>query len=291
MSRGRHPIFVSCFALISANCAGMIPDVPNDYALPIEDILHNTTCELQKAFVELSLNKDLASFHAQSWLIGLTLSPKTDKEIVAGVGLSGKSSSLASPRYVNSWASGAATLPGFNSDVRGTRNAGVTYNIHSKDLLDKKKFQLDCDPTTPNYNALADNLGVRKWLIRTVEAQHNSVGSLAKLDKPTFSSEIYVKFNAGGNFTYTFPFGTDFASLSGSYDEDITFSIAITGDQSKTSVIKVQSLPTGGNFGNPDPQNLQTTVNVGAQSRLDAIEAQQQIVNQLKNINTNSRPR
>jgi hypothetical protein len=289
MSSHRHWIIIIAAPLV-VNCSGIIPDVPNNYALPIEDILHNTTCELRQAFLELNQNKQFAAFKANNWLIGLTLSPKTDKEVIAGVGLTGKSHSFANPPYFNSWAIGSAALPGANGDFRGTRNAGITYNIHSRDLLNVRKYPIYCDPTGPTYSVLAEHLGVREWLIRTVLAQYDTTGSLTKLDKPTFSSEIFVKFIGAGNFTYNFPFGTDFAALSGSYDEDITFSIALTAD-SQVTIIKVQTLPTGGNFGEPAKQPIQTSVNVGAQSRLDSLEAQQQIVNQLKNINSNGRGR
>jgi hypothetical protein len=285
MSARRCLILMSTALL--ANCS-IIPEVPNNYSLPLDDILHNTTCELREAFFELNTERQLESFGAKNWLIGLTLSPKTDKELIGGVGLTGKSIASPNPLYFNNWALGAPALPGALGDIRGTRNAGITYNVHSRDLLNVKKFPLFCNPTSPTYNALAQHLGVREWLIRTVLAQNDTIGSLTKLDKPTFSSEIFVKFTGSGNFTYNFPFGTNFASLSGSYDEDITFSIALTADQ-QTKVILVQSLPTGGNFGEPNPQPVQTEVNIGAQSRLDAIEAQQQIVNQLKNINTNGR--
>jgi hypothetical protein len=288
MSIYRYWVSISA-AFFVAGCSGIIPDVPNNYALPIEDILHNTTCELRQAFIELKSDPRFASFKANNWLIGLTLSPKTDKEVIAGVGLTGKSNSLAAPPYFNSWAIGTAALPGANGDFRGTRNAGITYNIHSRDLLNVRKYPIYCDPTSPTYSVLAEHLGVREWLIRAVLAQYDAGSSLTKLDKPTFSSEIYVKFIGAGNFTYNFPFGTNFASLSGSYDEDITFSIALTGD-SQTTTITVQTLPTGGNFNRP-PQTFVSQVNVGAATRLDSLESQQQIVNQLKNINANGRVR
>jgi hypothetical protein len=284
MGAGRY-VSVLGYALLVSSCS-IIPDPPNNYALPIEDILHNTTCELRGAFIDLNLYRQFAAFKANNWLIGLTLSPKTDKEITGGVGLTGKSTSGTSPKFFNSFAVGTAAVPGALGDVKGTRNASITYTVHSRDLLNVEKFPLVCDPNSTNYNVLAQHLGIREWLIRTVLAQYDTVGSLAKLDKPTFSSEIFVKFTGGGNFTYNFPFGTDFASLVGSYDEDITFSIALTTDTQMQTLV-VQSLPTGGVFGSPSPQPIAAVVNVGAQSRLDQIEAQQQIVNQLKNINSN----
>lgn len=289
MSAFRY-VAISGFLLASANCT-IIPNVPNDYAMPINDIIHNTTCELRDAFDQLNRDRQFASFKAGDWLIGLTLTPKTDREVIGGAGLTGKSTSVSNAPFFNSWAFGSAAVPGALGDVRGTRNAGITYNIHSRDLLNIRKFPLACDPTNPNFNALAQHLGIREWLIRTARAEKQAVGSLTQLDKPTFSSEIYVKFTGSGNFTYNFPFGTDFAALSGSYDEDITFSIALTQDQKKGTTLVVQSLPTGGNFGNPSPQSITTQVNVGAQARLDSIEAQQQIVNQLKNINSSFRGR
>ena len=234
----RIDIRFATLVLLVAGCS-MIPEVPNNYSLPIDDILHNTTCELRQAFVDLNAEQRYKSFGAGNWLVGLTLSPKSDKEIIPGVGFAAKNNSSATAAYLSSFAFGSAAMPGASVDIKGTRNAGVTYNLHSRDLLNVRKFPLVCDPTKPTYNALAQHLGIREWLIRTVLAQHKSTGNLTKLDKPTFSSEIFVKFSGNGSFTYAFPFGSTFASLSGNYDEDITFSIALTPDQ-QTHIITVQ---------------------------------------------------
>lgn len=270
--------------IILLGCSA-IPDVPNDSSLPIREIIHNATCELRQAFFELKNDKKYSSFAANNWLIGLNLTPKTDREISGGIGLTGKSTTASSPNYFNSWALGSTGAPGAAVDVKGTRNAGVYFNIHSRDLLNTKKFPLVCDPSTPADHVLARHLGIHEWLTRSVLAQSQSVGSLAKLDKPSFSSEIVVKFSGGGNFTYNFPFGTDFASLTGNYDLDLTLAIALTADQT-TTTITVQTLPNGGTFGNRKPDQVVTVSSVDAQSRLDALQQQQQIVDTLKNIQT-----
>jgi hypothetical protein len=271
------PLVVAGIAVLVGGCA-IIPDVPSDTELPVREILITATCELRRAFIELD-QKQYASFGAKNWLIAVAVTPKTDREVLASAGLTGKSTTDPKiPRFFT-W----SAIPGAQVDAKGTRNASVTYNFHSKDLIDVKKFPLDCHPASPNYSVLTEHLSIRDWLIRTVTANQQSVGALAKLDKPTFSSEIFVKFSGNGGVTYNFPFGTNVASLTGNYDMDETLSIALSPDSSK-EVIVVQTLPTGGNFGDRPPDHVPTLTTIDSQARLDAIQHQQAIVDSLKNL-------
>jgi len=110
-----------------------------------------------------------------------------------------------------------------------------------------------------------------------------SVGQLASLDNPTFTSEIFVKFTGSGSFTYNFPLGTDFGSLSGSYDLDETLTIGLTADPTK-SVLFVQTLPNGGNFQDRPPDQVVTVSRVDPQAKLDSLLYQQQVIEKLSNL-------
>ena len=270
------------FAFGLAACASClscsaIPDLPNDYQLPVQDILQHTACELRGAFKDLS-QKKYESFGAGGWLVAVAVTPKADREATAGVGLTGKSTTDTAANYFTTWALGSSGAPGFQANVKGTRNANVTYNMTSADLLNEKKYPLECKRSHPNYHELARHLGIKEWLVRTVEARDQSVGSLAKLDKPTLTSQIFVKFTGGGNFTYAFPFGTHFGSLSGNFDLDETLSITLS--PAAGAPLVVQTLPKGGDF--TDGPSRVTTFAVDAQARLDAVQAQQQILDALK---------
>src|SRR5262249_25385003 len=161
------------------------------------------------------------SFGASKWLIAIKLSPKADAQISGGVGLTGKSTSLSGAKYFNTWALGSVGGPGANAEGKGTRTGSVVFKTSSKELLDPKSH-LICPVVSPRYHVLAEHLGIGEWLVRLVQAKDFAVGSLATIDTPTYSSQIFVKFSGNGNFVYTFPFGTNFAALSGFYDLDQT---------------------------------------------------------------------
>jgi hypothetical protein len=269
------------FCAVSVAGCSIIPDVPDDYNLPVREILQHAACELREAFVELR-DPPYTSFGAGKWLIAVKLSPKTDAEVGGGVGLTGKSTSLANPKYFTNWALGSVGAPAANGDAKGTRNASITYKMRSKDLLDLKK-PLICPVDSPRYHDLARNLGIRDWLLRTVQAKDIAVGPLASLDVPTFSAQIIVKFTGNGNFTYNFPFGTDFASISGSFDMDETLEVTLARDTT-SPVIVVQTLPTGGVFGDRPPDRIEPPSKVDAEQRLDNTQNQQGIINAIRNL-------
>jgi hypothetical protein len=257
---------------------GIVPEIPGDYTLPVSQILLAATCELQRAFIQLSEPR-YASFNAKKWLIGITLTPKSDRDFTASIGLTGKSTSDTARKYFNTW----TAIPGFQGNIKGTSNASVSYKLHSRDLVANWKFQENCPLGNPTFSALAEHLGVHEWLVRTVIAKDTSVGSLATYDKPTFSTEVFVKFSGNGTFTYNFPLGTNIASLAGNYDLDETLAIALTPD-TDDSVLVVQTLPTGGQFGFTAPSQVQVKSRVDPQDRLDNIQTQQQIIDKLNNL-------
>jgi hypothetical protein len=261
-------------------CAcSMIPEMPGDESLPLAEIVLNSSCELRQAFLQLDAMK-LSSFAAKQWQIGITITPKIDKELTAGFGLTGKITTNAKRLYFTNWAIGG---PGLQYDTRGTKNGQLVYNIKSSDLLDVKNFPLNCDVQTKTYSLLNNNLGIRDWIVRGVLAQEQSVGNLATFDKPTYTAEIFVKFSGNGTYTYNFPFGTDFASLSGSYDMDESLSIALTSTP-KATVIVATTLPGGGVFGKERSTTITTSTAVAAPTQLDTLQSQQNIINAINSL-------
>jgi hypothetical protein len=258
-----------------------IPPVPDDYSLPVREILQHTACELQDAFVILSA-KEFSSFNASKWLVAVKLTPKTDSEINAGLGVTGKSTTLSGAKYFNNWAFGSVGSPGADVDVKGTRIATITFKLTSKDLLHPKE-KLICPVDSPRLHALAENLGISDWLVRLVRAKNQAVGSLAKFDTPTYSSQIVVKFTGNGNFTYTFPFGTNFAALSGNYDMDETLEITLSPATGGGGPISVQTLPQGGVF-KDGPDKVTVSSQVNAEQKLDNTVNQQGIINAIRNL-------
>lgn len=278
MGNFNRPAFLGGCALIGG--CSIIPPVPDDTMLPVREILQHTACELQSAFEILS-DPHFASFRANKWLIAVKLNPKIDSEINGGFGATGKSTSLSGAKYFNNWAFGSVGAPAAAVDAKGTRNVSIIFKMTSKELLHPKE-RLICPLDSPRVHVLTENLGIARWLVRLVEAKDNAVGSLASFDTPTYSSEINVKFSGNGSFTYTFPFGTSFGALAGSYDLDeileITLSPASGGEQ-----ISVQTLPRGGVF-QDGPDSVTVSSRVNADQKLDNAVNQQGIINAIRNL-------
>ncbi|UEM12558.1 hypothetical protein J4G43_050675 [Bradyrhizobium barranii subsp. barranii] len=260
----------------------IIPPTLDDTSLPVREILQHTACELRYAFVKLS-EPQYASFKANKWLVAIKLSPKTDSEINGGVGSTGKSTTLSAARYFNSWALGSVGAPGGAVDAKGTRDVSITFKTSSKELISNPRNQLICPVDSPRAHVLTEHLGIGEWLVRLVEAKDTAMGSLAKLDSPTYSSQIFVKFGGNGSFTYTFPFGAAFGALSGSYDMDETLLITLSPDTTSSGTLVVQTLPVGGNF-KDGPDRVTVISRVNAQEKLDTTTNQQSIINAIRNL-------
>jgi len=94
-------------------------------------------------------------------------------------------------------------------------------------------------------HSLTKSIGIEEWLIRSVDA---SVVSHSKIDKPSFSSEVFMKFNGGGSYTYNFPPGTDLVTLSGYYQLDEILNVNLVA---KTPVVRITAVtlpPNGRGF-------------------------------------------
>ncbi len=160
--------------------------------------------------------------------------------------------------------------------AKGHRDGSITYNIRSKILL-TKDFPIACDRESASYHTLAQNLGIQKWFERTVYLE-DGVMQVARIDKPAFNSQITIKFSGNGSYTYTFPYGTDLASLGGSYNVDELLSIAMVQAPDKESV-EVVTLPSEGVFRPKKPVTVTTQAPLDAQYRLDQLQTEQILKN------------
>jgi hypothetical protein len=264
---------ISAAALAASALAGCvaIPDLPPEPLLPVQEILKHTICELHYAFVEA--NAVAPEFDAKHWLIGVSLTPKVDTDVSVHAGLTGKNDISSAAKFVTSWFLGSS--PGAQFNAKGHRDGSVTFNVDSK-LLVVPRLPLDCNTQAPSYHVLATNLKIREWILRTALVDP-AVGPLVKIDKPSYNSSFTIKFNGNGGFTYVFPHGSHFGSVSGTYTIDETLGISMVPNPEK-KVVVVRTLPTHGVFAGKS-SILTTRAPVDAQYRLDQLQLEQTLRN------------
>ena len=263
------PVVASAF--LASACSNLIGDLPPDFALPMQEILLQTACELQDALWYLS-NKEYSKFRAPYWLISVALNPKTDTDFQMGLGGTRKVPTRPNATTITTW---ALALPGLQSDYRTTRTGGVTFDFKSKDLIADKN--LPCEMQTPSIHLLAQHLGVGEWLRRSAEAV--SIVPSGTLDKNTYKTDITIKFTAAGSYTYLFPAGTDLANISGYYQVDQELVISMTALE-ENRPITAATLPPGQDFFGPG-QRTTSVISTGsielARTRLDLSQIEQAI--------------
>jgi len=271
-------------AAVSMGACTAIPEIASDYEYPSQEILRYAVCELRDAYTELDDKRLYPHFHAQNYSIKIALQPKVDREFSARVGMTGKSTNLTK-RYSDSWIGGAfpgGGAPGAGVTVRGHQDGTVGFVIKSVNLL-AKTFVMNCDTDwSPAKHALAQNLGIRSWLLRsTLAAQPHDIQKVTDVDSHSFQAEIYVKFDGAGQFTYLFPLGTDYASLGAQNYTDQFLTITITYDPPKKP-IRVQTIPgtlsEGGEFKSIAAASPRA-VSPDARTRLDLLQLQQTLGN------------
>jgi len=272
MSFAPNKLFFGMFAVSGLAGCATLPDMPPDYALPVREIILHAVCELRFALQAIEVSNP--DFHADQWAIAITLTPKVDTELSARAGLTGKSSSKTVP-FFNTWAIGGA--PGAQYDMKGHKDGTAKYVVHSRELLNDKKHPLNCETSTSNYHALAGQLGIQDWVTRTASAAEGQIGKLTRLDVPTYNSQIIILWDGSGNFTYTYPFGTEFLGLYASYKVDESLAIAFTSDPDKKP-IQVRTLPSGTGYSSVSSGSA-NRVSPQAQSRLDILGLEQTIRN------------
>jgi hypothetical protein len=225
----------------SLGACAIVPDIPPDFALPVRAIVAQTSCELREALVAIDTTPELKRFKAKQWQVGITLLPRTEVDLTASGGLTRRT--LNNPLRFTTW---ALNGPGVQLDDKGIRSSGITYNFVSAKLMADRT--LVCPPEYPSIHALAQHLGVGRWLFRSAETL--SVASSLSADKPVYNSEITIKLSANGSYTFTFPAGTDLASFGGSYSLDEQLNISMIPIPDKET-LKVTSLPNSQQYTKP----------------------------------------
>jgi hypothetical protein len=269
----RNSLIFSGVAVFFSGCA-MVPDLPPEAEMPVQEIMMHAVCELRVAFQDMALDKRYASFKAAEWSLNITLTPKVDTQLQMSFGYTGKSTTDKSVLRFVTWTLG--TSPGIRVDVEGHRDGAVTFPIRSQQLLDGRKYPIyGCEDLLRTAHALSQYLGIREWLERIVPETESGLDKLTHVDKPSYSTQIVVKLD-GGNAGATFfiPNGATFnPAIAGLRKRDETLTITMTPDPVKK---KVQTLPSGAIQKEP----IKTAgVSAPAQERLDRIELERSIQN------------
>jgi hypothetical protein len=198
-----------------------MPDLPADWAMPQREIVLHSACEVQSALRAIALeHPPKAVFDPDGWTVKITLNPKMDADIAPGAGVTRRDPvSTTTARFV-SWVVGGPS--GATLEMRGERTGSVDFDLDSANLI---RADLGCQHEPFLLHSLTKTIGIENWLIRSVDA-----GALSgsKLDKPSFSAEVFMKFNGNGSYTYTFPPGTNLVTMGGYYQLDEILTINIT---------------------------------------------------------------
>ena len=229
-------LVAACAGLTISACA-IMPDLPPDWAMPQQEILLHTACELQLALQGLDGRTSPKQFNARGWTIKVTLNPKVDADIQPGAGLTRKNPFVGSPTRFVTWVVGAGS---YTMEMRGERTGSIDFGFDSATLIDDGR--LPCDRETLSYHSLTKSLGIREWLYHSVDAM-NLTGST--IDKPSFSSDVLIKFNGNSSYTYTYPPGSQLLTLGGYYQLQETLNINLTAKPKAEKIVAV-TLPVGG---------------------------------------------
>jgi len=250
-----------------------MPDLPPDWALPARDVLLHSSCELQTALRELDHRTPPKVFNARNWSIRISLNPKVDADIAPGLGLTRRVPTRASAVRFSNWVLGGSN--GATDEMRGERTGNLDFVFDSAELIDDNR--LPCDPEKISAHSLTKSIGIEEWLVRVVDAAYVTGSTI---DKPSFSSEVFMKFSGSGSYTYTFPPGTDLATLSGYYQLDEILNINLTA-KPKVDKIQLVTLPVGGpgSHGNNSQAPVPSTTSVIIEQRSDLQQIEQAIRN------------
>ncbi|MGY4308332.1 hypothetical protein ACVIJ6_005575 [Bradyrhizobium sp. USDA 4369] len=127
-----RPIAVVFGAFAALSGCAIVPDVPPDYALPVQEILQHTSCELQRAFNAIASESAYKRFQPDRWLVTIALTPKVDTDANAAGGFTRKNPWIGSPtRFVNWNVSG----PGLQLNLKGSKTSGINFTFKSNELM------------------------------------------------------------------------------------------------------------------------------------------------------------
>lgn len=252
-------------------CA-IMPDLPPDWALPAREIVLHSACELQAGLRTVDGRTNPKRFDARNWTIRVSLNPKADADIVPGAGLTRRQPTQTGVARFANWVVGGGN--GMQLDMKGQRTGNLDFVFNSAELIDDN--QLPCSDEKIIAHALTKNIGIADWLHRSIDAAYATGSSI---DKPSFSSDVFVKFNIGtSSYTYTFSAGTDLLTMGGYYQLQETLNINFTA-KPKVSRFDIVTLPKGGDGFVANRGVVKSTVSVSTEARSDLQQIEQAIRN------------
>lgn len=249
-----------------------MPDLPADLAMPQREIVLHAACEVQSALRAIALRRPpKAVFDPDGWTVKISLNPKVDADIMPGAGLTRRQPASSTATRFASWVIGGGS--GITLDMRGQRTGNLDFNLESSDLI---RDDLSCQYEPFLLHSLTKTIGIESWLLRSVDA---AVVSHSKIDKPSFSSEVFMKFNGSGSYTYSFPpAATDLVTLGGYYQLDEILNVNLIA-KPPTVRISAVTLPLNGKAfvkqqGPPEPSVAFSTqqTNASLQQILQAVQ-------------------
>ena len=268
--------FLVALSGVVAGCA-IMPDLPPDWAMPQSEIVLHSACEVQSALRVIAQgNLPNTVFDPDGWTVKITLNPKVDADIIPGVGLTRRQPTNPAAKRFASLVLGGAS--GATDEMRGERTGSLDFVLDSKKL---RNDDLGCEHEPFLLHSLTKSIGIEDWLIRSVDA---SVLSHSKIDKPSFSAEAFVKFSGAGSYTYTFPAGTDLATLSGYYQLDETLNVNLTAKTPTVKITAVTLPPNGNGFVKNQGPLEPSVVSTLQEQRADLQQIQQAIQNSRFNL-------
>jgi hypothetical protein len=267
----KKPIFTGIvLSSLGGGCA-IMPDLPVDWAMPQREIVLHSACEVQSALRAIALEHSPKKvFDPDGWIVKITLNPKIDADIAPGVGLTRRQPASATASRFVSWVVGGPN--GATLEMRGERTGSLDFDLDSSDLI---RDDLGCQHEPFLLHSLTKSIGIENWLIRSVDA---AALSHSKIDKPSFSSEVVMKFNGNASYTYNFPTATDFVTMGGFYQLDEILNVNLVA---KTPTVRISAvtLPSNGkafvtSHGPPAPSVMFSTqqTNASLQQILQAIQ-------------------
>src|SRR5258708_4887815 len=114
-----HRIVMPMAAGVGTLLAGCVvmPDLPPDWALPMQEIVLHSACELQYGLREIDGRVIKSRFDTRNWKIALTLNPKIDADIQPGAGLTRKDPFTSGAQRFVTWVAGPGN--GATAEMRG----------------------------------------------------------------------------------------------------------------------------------------------------------------------------
>lgn len=216
-----------------------MPDLPPDWALPEREILQHSACEVQEALLKLNeMHPPKSVFIPINWTVKITLNPKVDADITPGAGLTRRDPVTTTAKQFANWVVGGPS--GITAEMKGERTGSLDFVFDAKELIHDRG--LDCDNQNFSLHSLTKSIGIKDWLIRSVTV---AAASHSKIDKPSFSSDVFMKFNGNSSYTYTFPAGTDLLTLGAYFQLQETLNVNFI-EKTPVQTIAAVTLPEGG---------------------------------------------